>query len=442
MGSSLIASCVASEEDMDEAVEEDVAEAYAPLLGTDNPEPIPGQYIVVFKDTATKAQKDTAKGRLSRESRVDVEFGIIPGFSAQLSDDDLDQLRRNPDVAYIEQDQIMHASTIFSSPADGTDRSDQRTGRDGQYNDFNCNGTGVDVYIVDTGIRSTHNEFTGRMGNGFTAINDGRGTEDCNGHGSHVASSAAGTQFGMAKKATLHASRVLNCQGSGTNTGVIQGVDFVRTDCTSKGRRCVANMSLGGGASSALDNAVTNAVNAGITFAVAAGNENQNACNVSPARAAAAVTVGAVADNDSKASFSNFGSCVDIWAPGVSILGANSTSNTATQTISGTSMASPHVAGAAAQFKSCNLSASPAQVLAGLKNNANLKCITGLDANSPNTMLHNNFTAGNFTCGGGGGTPAPDSCVGNNACGGQAPAGCFCDNACVTFGDCCPDGPC
>nr|MCU0682381.1 S8 family peptidase [Polyangiaceae bacterium] len=285
----------------------------APLLGTENPNAIAGQYIVVFKDGAAETSKSTAMGRLNARglSHVSRTYSVIPGFAAQLAAADLDELRSDPSVAYVEQDQLMHAVGTFPSPADGLDRVDQRQGRDGQYNDYNCDGTGVHVYIVDTGINAAHNEFTGRLGNSFDAINDGQNGNDCNGHGSHVASTAAGTQFGMAKKATIHASRVLSCSGSGSNAGVIAGVDFVRTDCTSKGLRCVANMSLGGGASTALNNAVTAAVNAGITFAVAAGNENQNACNVSPASAAAAVTVGATADNDARASFSNFGTCVD-----------------------------------------------------------------------------------------------------------------------------------
>jgi aqualysin 1 len=276
----------------------------APLLGADAANAIPGQYIVVFKPGADAASQGAAQARLSARgrSRVARSFQVIPAFAAELDAADVDELRDDPNVAYVEQDQVVTLNATFPSPADGTDRVDQRQGRDGQYDDFGCNGSGVDVYIVDTGIRSTHNEFAGRMGNGFSAINDGRGSEDCNGHGSHVASTAAGTQFGMAKQATLHASRVLGCDGSGTNAGVIAGVDFVRTECAGTGKRCVANMSLGGTASQALDNAVTAAVNAGITFAVAAGNENQNACNVSPARTPAAITVGAAADNDARAS--------------------------------------------------------------------------------------------------------------------------------------------
>ncbi|HEU4406435.1 MAG TPA: S8 family serine peptidase [Polyangiaceae bacterium] len=434
----LFAASCAAEGDTPDA-DGPVASASAPLLGADNPAAIAGHYIVVFKPEAPAAARGQAAARVGARGtgRVERTYEVIPGFAAELAPADLAELRRDPNVAFIEQDQVVTASTIFDSPADGVDRVDQRNlPLDGKFNDFGCTGAGVDVYIVDTGIRPTHNEFTGRIGNGFSAINDGRGSDDCNGHGTHVASTAAGTQFGLAKKATLHASRVLGCNGSGTNSGVIAGVDFVRTDCTSKGRKCVANMSLGGGASTALDNAVTNAINAGIAFAVAAGNENQNACNVSPARAPAAITVAATADNDARASFSNFGSCVDLFAPGVSILGAAHTSNTATQSISGTSMASPHVAGAAAQFLSCNLSANPTQVRNALLNNATLNCVTGVNG-SPNILLHNNFTAGTFTCGGGGGGTPDNSCV--NRCDLQAPAGCFCDDQCAQFGDCCPD---
>ncbi|MCU0687179.1 MAG: S8 family serine peptidase, partial [Polyangiaceae bacterium] len=268
----LVASCAVEGDNAPVEGEGPVSTTRARLIGADAPEAIADQYIVVFKAGTARSKVDAAAGRAAARGagRVMHSYAIIPGFAARLDRAEVEDLLDNPEVDYIEQDQTMHASATFPSPADGIDRVDQRQGRDGQYNDFGCNGTGVDVYIVDTGIRSTHNEFTGRMGNGFSAINDGRGSEDCNGHGTHVASTAAGTQFGMAKKATLHASRVLACNGSGSNAGVIAGVDFVRTDCTSKGRRCVANMSLGGGASQALDNAVTAAVNAGITFAVAA----------------------------------------------------------------------------------------------------------------------------------------------------------------------------
>ena len=232
---------------------------------------------------------------------------------------------------------------------------------------YNQTGQGVHAYIIDTGIRATHQEFGGRVTNGADFIGDGNGTNDCNGHGTHVAGTTGGTTYGVAKSVTIHAVRVLGCTGSGSTSGVIAGVDWVTANHASP---AVANMSLGGGASTALDNAVTSSVNSGVSYAVAAGNSNANACNSSPARAAAAITVGATTSSDARSSFSNFGTCLDIFAPGSSITSAWSTSNTATNTISGTSMASPHVAGAIALYLQTNPGASGAAVTSALVNNS------------------------------------------------------------------------
>ena len=201
--------------------------------------------------------------------------------------------------------------------------------------------------MIDTGIRATHQEFTGRIGNGFTAINDGQGTNDCHGHGTHVAGTTGGSTYGVAKQVTIHAVRVLGCDGSGATSGVIAGVDWVTQNHV---KPAVANMSLGGGVSTALDQAVANSIAAGVSYAIAAGNSNANACNSSPARVASANTVGSTTSTDARSSFSNFGTCVDLFAPGSSITSSWSTSDTATNTISGTSMATPHVAGALALY--------------------------------------------------------------------------------------------
>jgi subtilisin family serine protease len=360
-------------------------------------------------------------------------------------------------VAYIEQDQLMTVTTVRSAPPQlEIDRHDRcPIAEDSIFDDHGCNGAEVLVYILDTGIRATHAQFGTRVntGRGFTAINDGRGTTDCNGHGSHVASTAAGNTFGMANAATLIPVRVRDCAGSGSNAGVIAGVDFVRNNCR-VGERCVANIGFNVGASTTLDSAVTNAVNSGVPFAVAAGDSNSNATGP-----AAAITVGCASDTgypgtDGSASivrcsFSNIGPLVDIWASGLSVLGADDISNTATQTISGTAMSAAHVAGAIAQLLGCSgTEPTPAQVEAEL----DAKAAAGAMSNSPslggaqNLTLcsdFNNDGIDDCACGGGGGGgAAPDSCIQNNACGGEAPAGCFCDDACVQFGDCCPDGPC
>jgi serine protease len=223
------------------------------------------------------------------------------------------------------------------------------------------------------------------MGNGYTAINDGRGTTDCNGHGTHVAGTVGGSVHGVAKGVTIHPVRVLGCNGSGTNSGVIAGMDWVTAN---RVRPAVANMSLGGGASSTTDSAVQRMVNAGVTVVVAAGNNNASACNYSPARAAAAITVGSTTNTDARSSFSNYGTCLDIFAPGSSITSAWYTSSTATNTISGTSMASPHVAGAAALYLALNPSATPAQVTTAIINASTPNKVTGAQTGSPNRLLY------------------------------------------------------
>ncbi len=455
--SSLIAGCAAVEEDFAEAV----GTTEAPLLGADSADRIAGQYIVVFKDTIGTKGLEQAVNRVSlksAQSRVESRFTIIPGFSARLTDEDLASVRKNPDVAYVEADQMMHATATKPSAGElDIDRHDHCPIQDdGTFNDNGCNGAGVLVYIVDTGIRATHNEFTGRVntGRGFTAITDGQGSNDCNGHGSHVASTAAGTQFGMASGATLVPVRVLACNGSGSNAGVINGVNHVANNCGAT-ERCVANMSLGGGASAALDSAVANAVSRGIPFAVAAGNDNRDAVNSSPAREPSALTVGALSDSGypgttnsnsiTRATFSNFGSRVDIWAAGLSILGAAHTSNTATQTISGTSMASPHVAGAIAQMLGCKGKLTAAQVEAEL----DFKAVAGAISNEQGAQdltLCSDFNDADGNACACGGTPPPpppppppaDSCSGR--CGSfDAAKPCQCDSSCSFFGDCCAD---
>src|SRR5215203_3296140 len=301
------------------------------------------------------------------------------------------KLANDPRVAFVEEDGVVSLVATQTGATWGIDRIDQRDlPLNGTYT-FNATGSGVKAYIIDTGIRATHTEFAGRVISGFTAISDGLGTSDGNGHGTHVSGTVGGSTFGVAKNVTLIAVRVLDSSGNGTNSGVIAGVDFV-TSNHQAGQPAVANMSLGGGASSALDTAVTNAVNDGVTFAVAAGNENQNACNVSPSPAPSEITVGSTTTTDARSSFSNFGTCVDVFAPGSNITSAWRTSDTATNTISGTSMASPHVAGVAALFLETNPTASPATVTAAIINGSTLNKVTGAGSGSPNRLLFSLLT--------------------------------------------------
>ncbi|HWN68366.1 MAG TPA: S8 family peptidase, partial [Haliangium sp.] len=286
MSSALIPGCVTVEEDFAETV----GTTAAPLLG-DATDAIPGEYIVVFEDEIGQGRLATAMNRISlrsAESRIMRQYEIVPGFAARLSAPDLAAIRNNPDVKYVERNGIVTAAKVEQTQADGLDRIDQRDlPRNGLFDDCGCDGSGVNVWIIDTGIRPTHVEFAGRVGRLLDFVNDGRNGNDCNGHGTHVASIATGTKFGVADKVIVNAARVLNCQGSGTFDGVISGINAVAQQCAGS-VTCVANMSLGAGFSQAVNDAVTNAVNSGTPFAVAAGNENTNACSRSPASAPAA----------------------------------------------------------------------------------------------------------------------------------------------------------
>jgi subtilisin family serine protease len=369
----------------------------APLLHASSADAVDGRYIVVLEEgaaTATATARSRAAERAAQRARglgarvTHTYDATIAGYAATLSADELAAVRSDPAVAYVEADQVVTTSATQVNPTWGLDRIDQRSRPlDGRYT-YGPTGSGVRAYIIDTGIRATHNDFGGRVVAGATAINDGRGTSDCNGHGTHVAGTVGGTTYGVAKQVTLVPVRVLGCNGSGTSSGVIAGIDWVATNAP---RPSVANMSLGGPASQATDDAVQRAVNRGITMVVAAGNENQNACNVSPARAANAITVGSTTSTDARSSFSNFGSCVDVFAPGSSITSAWWQSNTQTNTISGTSMAAPHVAGVAALYLQRNPSASPATVTSSIVGNSTTGVVTSPGAGSPNRLLYSGY---------------------------------------------------
>jgi subtilisin family serine protease len=366
--------------------------------------PIAGSYIVVLRQDAVRDARDRLS-RLPSVADVASEMVDIPGrgkrtrvfqhalrgFVVQATAAEAEQLADDVRVAFVEEDGVMEAFASQPGATWGLDRVDQRNlPLTGSYV-YEQSGASVHTYVIDTGLRSTHAQFMGRVGNGFTAVSDGQGTSDCNGHGTHVAGTIGGTTHGVAKAVTLHPVRVLGCSGSGSTSGVIAGVDWVTAN---RVLPAVANMSLGGGASSALDAAVTSSIAAGVVYAIAAGNSNADACNTSPARVAAALTVGASTSGDARASYSNFGACLDLFAPGSSITSAWYTSNTATATISGTSMASPHVAGAAALFLQTSPGATPAQVAQAVLNQSTSGVVTGPGTASPNRLLYTLFPAG------------------------------------------------
>jgi len=355
---------------------------------------IANQYIVVLKDDV--ANVDAEALRLARDFGGDRNNGqtyhkAIKGFSVKMSEQQAVRLANDPRVDFVEEDGTVSLDTTQTGATWGIDRIDQRDlPLSGTYT-YNATGTGVKAYIIDTGIRATHTQFAGRVISGFTAISDGLGTNDGNGHGTHVSGTVGGSTYGVAKNVTLVAVRVLDSSGSGTNSGVIAGVDFVTSDHVA-GQPAVANMSLGGGASSALDTAVANSIADGVTYAIAAGNDAVDACTTSPARVASAITVGSTTTTDARSSFSNFGTCLDIFAPGSSITSSWNTSDTATNTISGTSMATPHVTGVAALFLETNPTASPATVTAAIVNGATLNHVTGAGTGSPNRLLFSLLT--------------------------------------------------
>jgi subtilisin family serine protease len=361
---------------------------------------IPGQYIVVLSeqpaDDARRADLDAVVRDLSARSDVEVRYtyaAALTGFSAQLSPEALAALEADPRVAYIEPNRMAHADGPGTqSPATwGIDRINQRNRPIDNTYSWQASGEGVTIYIIDTGVRITHNEFGGRASSGYDFVdNDANADDPCNGHGTHVAGTAAGATYGVAKDAEIVAVRVLPCSGSGPWDAVIAGVNWVTANHLSP---AVANMSLGGSTYAPADAAVTNSIASGVQYSLSAGNSfNANACNFSPARVAAAMTIGASTSTDARAVFSNSGPCIDWFAPGQGITSAWNTSNTATNILDGTSMAAPHSAGVAAMYLEVAPAASPAQVRNVIFNATTKNIIT--NANSTNAHLLYNRRGG------------------------------------------------
>ncbi|GAA3336874.1 hypothetical protein GCM10020358_11090 [Amorphoplanes nipponensis] len=362
------------------------APAEAAVLSAPGAEVVPDSYVVVLKS-----------GRVARTVAAEHDATVLHtytrvfnGFAATMSARQARQVAADPDVAFVQPNMIHHSSdTQINPPSYGLDRIDQRNRPLNQAYTYSTTAANVHAYIIDTGIRTTHGDFGGRATSGYDAV-DGGAADDCNGHGTHVAGTVGGNSYGVAKGVQLVAVRVLDCEGSGTTAQVAAGIDWVTANAV---KPAVANMSLGGGADTALDNAVRASIASGVSYAIAAGNGlfglfALDACTQSPARVDTAITVSATNSSDAKPSWANRGTCVDVFAPGISITSAWSTSDTATNTISGTSMATPHVTGAAALYLATHPGDSPAQVHSAVVAAATAGVVTSPGSGSPNRLLY------------------------------------------------------
>jgi subtilisin family serine protease len=351
---------------------------------------IPDQYIVVFKpDTPDAANLSDRLARDTGGTVLNKYERAVKGFAGRISQQRIDQLRANPNVLLVEQDRRVGIAGVESDAPWGLDRVDQRNlPLNGTYH-YISEEAPVNVYVLDTGILPTHADFGGRASVAFDNVGDGQNGIDCNGHGTHVAGTIGGSNYGVAKFVTLHAVRVLGCNGSATTAGVIAGVDWVTANAV---KPAVANMSLGGGFSAALNQAVTNSINSGITYTIAAGNDGLNACDYSPGSTPEAITVGATDQTDQRASFSDVGTCVDLFAPGVAITSDWIGSDTATRTISGTSTSAPLVAGVAALYLTASPSSTPAQVASAIVQIATKNTVGNPGVGSPNMLAFSRIT--------------------------------------------------
>lgn len=351
---------------------------------------IKNQYIVILnKDVGSSNDFAQSIAKQHGGKILQTYDTVLKGFAIYLPDVAgtafVEAMKKNPKVLSVENDTVMKIdATTQSNPDWGLDRIDQKTLPLNSAYSYLQTGSGTTAYIVDTGILSTHQQFSGRVLSGYTAISDGNGTTDCNGHGTHVAGTVGGSTYGVAKNVSLVPIRILGCDGSGASSNVIAGLDWILKN----GKKpAVVNMSLGGDANTSLDSAVENLFNNGYVMVVAAGNSNADACSSSPARVSKAITVAATDNTDTRASYSNYGSCVDIFAPGSQINSSWIGSNTATKVLNGTSMATPHVVGVVAEMLQSTPTATPQTISTNLLNQASSNVVKS-PSGSPNRLLY------------------------------------------------------
>ncbi|MFF9115551.1 S8 family peptidase [Streptomyces massasporeus] len=358
------------------------------ILQENSANAVENSYIVVLKESAGFRANSTKGEDLLAKYGATVDWtyeSVLNGYAIRISASGARSLAEDPAVEFVEQDRMVHLEATQYNPPWGLDRIDQpRLPRDLMYRYPDTAGKSATVYVIDTGVRITHTEFAGRARHGYDFVDRDTNASDGNGHGTHVATTVAGKKYGVAKQSKIVSVRVLDNNGAGTLSGVIAGVDWVTVR---RVRPAVANMSLGAGISTSLDTAVRNSIASGVTYAVAAGNSNTSADSSSPARVGSALTVGASTWIDSRSSFSNYGSRLDMFAPGSLITAGWHTSDTATTTLSGTSMATPHVAGAAAVYLTSHPSAGPATVHSALVNGATTGVLSNIGPGSPNRLL-------------------------------------------------------
>ncbi|KAK3307784.1 peptidase S8/S53 domain-containing protein [Chaetomium strumarium] len=367
----------------------------APVIAAQAGRVVPGKYVVKLKEGASDDALEKAVKKLGKTDHV-YRGRKFKGFAGKLEGDLLDEIRRLPDVEYVEEEAVFTINSYVSQSSApwGIARISHKSRGSTTYVYDDSAGAGTCSYVIDTGIYTAHSQFGGRAT--FLANYADNSNTDGNGHGTHVAGTIGSNTYGVAKKTKLYAVKVLGSDGSGTTSGVVAGINFVASDAPN--RNCpngtVANMSLGGGYSASINNAAAALVDAGVFLAVAAGNDNANAANYSPASEASVCTVGATDSSDRKASYSNYGSVVDIFAPGSSILSTWIGSSSATNTISGTSMASPHIAGLGAYLLALEGRRAPEALCSYIKSLATANAISGLPSGTTNRLAFNGNPSG------------------------------------------------